>query len=147
MVRALCFAALIGFVMSVAGAADDDKKPEPGKGKFGGKGGFDKGKMFEKMDANGDGKLSKEEYTKFFEGMAERMKDKGGDKGGKFNPADMAAKGWEKLDPKGTGTVTKEEFEKSGGFGGGPGGPGGFKGKGKGGEGKGAPKTEKGKDV
>ncbi len=130
MIRKLSCALLLGLVCTFAVGADDDT-PGKGKGKFGGKGGFDKGKMFEKMDANGDGKVTKEEYTKFFEAIQEKMKDKVGDKGGKGKAGEFITKMYEKLDPKGTGSFTKEQFEKAE-FGPPGGGKGDFKGKFKG---------------
>lgn len=127
MIRKLSFAALLGLVCTFTMAADGEK---PGKGKFGGKGKFDKGMIFDKMDSNSDGKVTKEEYTKFFEAIQEKFKDKIGDKGGKAG--DFVGKMYEKLDPKGAGSFTKEEFENAesgfGGFGGDKGGK--FKGKG-----------------
>lgn len=114
-------------------ASAEDPKPGEGKkpfGKFEGK--FDKAKMFERLDTNGDGKISKEEYTQSMESFMERIKTKLPEgKGG--NLLDFATRRFEAMDANKDGVVTKEEFEKASGFGpfGGPGGPGGrFKGKG-----------------
>lgn len=133
MFRKLMSLALFGAMCGAMAYAEDEKKPgeaKKGDGKFAGK--MDRSKMFEKMDANGDGKVTKEEYTKFFEGMAERMKDKAGGKGGRGgNMAEMAAKRFDQIDANKDGVITKEEFEKADTFGGRPGGKDG-KGRGKG---------------
>lgn len=99
--------AAFSFLGTLALASDDEKKP-PVAGKL------DKAKMFEKMDANGDGKVTKEEFKKFREQLAERMKNLPNGKGG--NAAGMLEgvldKLFEKMDANNDGVVTKEEFEK-----------------------------------
>lgn len=45
---------------TVAVGADDEKKPAAGK-----LGNVDKSKLFERMDADGDGKVTKDEFEKF----------------------------------------------------------------------------------
>ncbi|MBL8794828.1 MAG: EF-hand domain-containing protein [Planctomycetia bacterium] len=94
--------------IGTADAADDqaEKKRDPDA-------------MFKKLDANGDGKVTKEEFSKF----ADALKDKlGADK------ADKIAQGmqgmFDRLDANKDGSLSADEFK---GFGGG-----GFKGKGKG---------------
>jgi Ca2+-binding EF-hand superfamily protein len=80
-------------------AADDEKKDEKPKGKA------LAGKMFEKMDANSDGKVSKDEFKKFFE---ERLKDKGkGEKAG-----ELMVRLFDKADANADGYLNKEEFAK-----------------------------------
>lgn len=74
--------------------------------------------MFKKLDANGDGKVTKDEFAKF----ADAIKDKvGGDK------ADKIAQGtqqmFDRLDANKDGSLSADEFKSFGG---------GFQGKGKG---------------
>jgi len=114
--------------------AADEEKP----GKFKGK--FDPAqmvtKMFEKADADSDGKVSKEEYTKFTEEMAAAIKARTG-KGGEGKGPDAATR-FTAMDTDKDGYLSKEEMtkamaERMKGFGG----------KGKRGEGKpGEPKPE-----
>lgn len=117
---------LSAFVLAVgfAGADDkaqDQKKPADKKGGFGkrGGGGFggfgDPTALLKKADANNDGKVTKEEFTKAFEGF-------GQGKGGEF-----AERLFERLDADKNGSIDAEELKKAGG---GFGGAGGF-GKGK----------------
>ncbi|MGL4551253.1 MAG: EF-hand domain-containing protein [Gemmataceae bacterium] len=81
--------------------ADGEKKDEKPKDK----GKALAGKMFEKMDADADGKVSKEEFKKASE---ERLKDKGkGDKAGEF-----MARLFDKADADADGFLNKEEFAK-----------------------------------
>ncbi|MCX7664529.1 MAG: EF-hand domain-containing protein [Gemmataceae bacterium] len=71
------------------------------------------GEIFEKMDADKDGKLSKEEFSKYFEDLMSRL-PKGGNKIGNFSD-----RIFDRLDGDKDGKLTKEEFEKfGGGFGG-----------------------------
>lgn len=107
MSRKLFAAALLCLFCTAAAQADDDKKAAK----------FDKSKLFEKIDADKDGKITKDEYKKFFEAVGEKMKDAGkGEKiAGKLG--DVAEKSFEKMDADKDGKVTKEEFEKAEGFG------------------------------
>lgn len=97
--------ALVVLLVLTAGIAmgDDDAKQK--KAGFKGKGQL-AGKLFEKLDANGDGKISKEEFAKF---GAKFGKGKGG--------AGKAGKGkgklFEKLDGDGDGFLSKAEFKKA----------------------------------
>lgn len=101
--------ALVGlcvFAGSDAGAADEQAEKQR-----------DPAAIFQKLDANGDGKVTKEEFAKF----ADALKDKvGADK------ADKIAQGFQgmfdRLDANKDGSLSAEEFK---GFGGG------FKGKGR----------------
>jgi Ca2+-binding EF-hand superfamily protein len=99
------------FVVASAGAADeqaqaqDQRNPEA---------------IFKKLDANNDGKLSKDEFAKF----ADQIKDKLGDKGAKF--AELIGGSFDRLDANKDGSLSLEEFKNSP-FGGA--GAGGFKGK------------------
>lgn len=127
MLRKLLLLAVVGFVCgATAIAADDEKKPtEPAKpgetkpdekadpkgklGKLTGK--LDKGKLFDKLDANGDGKLTKDEFKKFAETITEKLKDKG--KVGKLPEGVLGDKLYDKMDANKDGSVTKGEFEKA----------------------------------
>lgn len=67
-------AVAVGFLsLSVVGFAQDEKKAK-GKGGFG-----DPEMAFKRMDENGDGKLSKEEFKKAQTTIAEKMAEKGFD--------------------------------------------------------------------
>lgn len=99
--------------------ADDEKKTDDKaekKGKLAGK--VDKSKMFDMMDANTDGKLSKDEFKTGMEKVAEKLKEKAADKGGKAAGAlekigdKLGEKMFDKLDADKDGSVSKEEFEK-----------------------------------
>jgi len=99
------------FALGTAGAADE----AAGKKKGG-----DPEALFKKMDTNGDGKISKDEFSAF----VDKLKAKLGDKG------DKAAKAFdglfEKLDTNKDGFLSLEEFKAFKGAGGA-----GAKGKGK----------------
>ncbi len=82
-----------------------DKKPDPAKGK----GKFDRAKLFARIDADGDGKLTREEFKKFGEMIRDRLQDKG--KGGKL-PVGFGEKLFDRLDANKDGVISKEEFEK-----------------------------------
>ena len=121
MSRKLFAAAALALVCGAVTVAADDAAPGKGRpgGKFAGK--VDKGAMFDKMDADGDGKVTKAELEKFFQGMQERLKAAGKEPkfAGKGGP--LGEKMFEKLDADGDGKISKAEFEKAE-FGGRPGG-------------------------
>jgi len=75
MIRMASVVALaFGFLsLSVVGFAQDEKKGK-GKGAF-----ADPEAQFKRMDENGDGKVSKEEFKKAQNTMAEKMAEKGFD--------------------------------------------------------------------
>jgi len=110
--RKFLLACALGFFCTAAATlADDEKKPETPKPTAKGKlGNFDKTKLFGQMDADKDGKVTKEEFKKFREAMAEKIKDK---LPGGAGVLDKAFDGmFEKMDADKDGIVTKEEFEK-----------------------------------
>jgi len=105
--RKLFMLAIFGLISAVTVAsAEDEKKPDakPAKGKL------DKTKMFEKMDANGDGKVTKEEFKTFSDALKDRLKDKGG-KAGKVGEL-IGDKLFDKMDANADGEISKEEFDK-----------------------------------
>lgn len=110
MTRKLFAAALLCLCCAATADADDDKKAKKAAN-------FDKAKLFERIDADKDGKVTKDEYKKFFDTLAEKMKDAGkGEKiAGKLG--DVADKSFEKMDADKDGKITKDEFEKADGFG------------------------------
>jgi Ca2+-binding EF-hand superfamily protein len=99
--------ALVGlciFAGSDAGAADEQAEKQR-----------DPAAIFKKLDANGDGKVTKEEFAKFGDALKDKI---GADK------ADKVGQGmFDRLDANKDGALSAEEFK---GFGGG------FQGKGKG---------------
>lgn len=116
--KLLLAVAVVAFAVPVA-LADDDKKTDDTKpakkGKLAGK--VDKSKLFETMDANKDGKISKDEFKAGMEKAAEKLKERAADKGGGKAAGmldKMADKVFDKLDADKDGSVSKEEFEKGG---------------------------------
>lgn len=117
MTRLLAVAAALLFAAPVVFAEDEkkteEKKPDNKAGKL------DKTKLFGTMDADGDDKVSKDEFSKGMEKMIEKMKERAGDKGGKAADlleklgGQISGKMFEKLDADGDGKLTKEEFEKA----------------------------------
>ena len=89
-------ALLITFSTSLTFAADDDA-PKKDKGK---------GKLFEKMDTNKDGKISKEEFAKFFGAITKNKLQGKGDQ--------LAKQIFAMLDANKDGFLSKEEFAKFG---------------------------------
>lgn len=112
MSRKLFAAAVLGLFCAATAQADDEKKADDKKTTK-----LDKAKLFERIDADKDGKITKDEYKKFFDGLIEKMKDAGkGEKlAGKLDG--VADKSFEKMDADKDGKITKEEFEKAEGFG------------------------------
>lgn len=85
-------------------AADGDDKGEKGKGKGGDAKGKGKGgQMFEKLDTNTDGSISKEEFAAG--PMGKKLTEKGGQ--------EAVDKAFGKLDADADGKVTKEEMAKA----------------------------------
>ncbi|MBI3408917.1 MAG: hypothetical protein HY040_11235 [Planctomycetes bacterium] len=81
------------FCLSAAGVGADDEFKKKGR--------IDSDTFFKKLDANGDGKLSRDEFLK----LADRVKDKDKDR-----VRDRLARTYDKLDPQRKG-LTKEQFK------------------------------------
>src|SRR3954454_20781075 len=99
-------AALLGLVIVAAGGAQADDAPGgKGKGKGKGKGLFrrDPEVLFQKMDANSDGKVTREEFKSFLENAGEgNLKDR----------PKRVERIFDKLDANGDGSLSLEEFKK-----------------------------------
>src|SRR5262249_52798599 len=87
--------AAVCFILSSAGLEADDDQFKRTNGKV------DAEKFFKKLDANSDGKLSRDEFLK----LADRVKETDRDKA-----RDRLAKFYDKLDPQRRG-LTKEQFK------------------------------------
>ena len=122
--KLFAFSVLAVMLAGVTVAADEDTPRKKGPGARG----FDKGKLFEKMDVDGKGAVTKEQFLKFMASMKGRAGGKG--PGGKKIPPEkmeeIMGKVFDRFDTNGDGKVSKEEYEK-GKLGGGK--VGGFKGK------------------
>lgn len=94
----LTLLALFTLVSLATARADEEDTPK--KGKFGKNKGIVLDKVFEKLDTNGDGKISKEEFKKFAENSA---KGKGGQLGERL---------FDRLDTNSDGYLSKDEFKK-----------------------------------
>ena len=107
MVRLVAMLTITGLLVVSAVRADD--KPKGGKEKAKGK--VDAEAVFKRLDANEDGKLSKEEFAKFGEQAREKLKEKG-----KAKNADgrMSEAIFKRLDANNDGYLTLEEFKKIG---------------------------------
>jgi hypothetical protein len=95
--KKLAFATVL-LVLTGLTAASADDGPAAGK-----KGKGDGTLLFKKMDANGDGKVSKEEFKAFFDKVGKgKLKD---------NP-ELLDKLFDKLDTDGDGSLSPAEFKK-----------------------------------
>lgn len=94
----LALSTVVSFAATLTGEEKKEAKPKP-------KGEALSGKMLEKMDANGDGKVSKDEFKKFFQ---ERLKDK--DKGDKAT--EFMTRIFDKADTNADGYIDRDEFAK-----------------------------------
>jgi Ca2+-binding EF-hand superfamily protein len=115
MTRLLGTTALVGAFLLALGTAgaggDGEKKILKGKlaeklaQKLAGK--IDPEKLFQRLDTNGDGKLTKDEFLQ----IAEKLKDKiGEEKGEKLKT--FLEKAFDRLDTNKAGYLTPEQFKK-----------------------------------
>jgi hypothetical protein len=100
-------ALLAAFVLAMgpAGVTGQDREQQK-KGLFG-KG--DPEAMFKKLDADGDGKLTKKEFLKVLEPIKDMLKDKLGDKAEFLDK--VMDRMWQQIDPDGKG-VTLDQFKE-----------------------------------
>jgi Ca2+-binding EF-hand superfamily protein len=104
--KIFCGMALSAMVLMVGFTRADEDEDAPKKGlKLDGR---LLDKLFDKMDADGDGKVSKEEFKKFFAQLGQKRL--GGK--GKLGKGRLAGRLFDKLDSDGDGFLTKEEFKK-----------------------------------
>jgi hypothetical protein len=102
MARFLSVTALVGvflLALGAAGAGDDKGKKIDGKK-------IDPEKIFQRLDTNGDGKLTKDEFLQ----IAEKLKEKLGDEKGEKLKA-FLEKAFDKMDTKKAGFLTLEQFK------------------------------------
>jgi Ca2+-binding EF-hand superfamily protein len=118
MFRLLALSAAALLLAAPVSFADDERKPDEKKPDAKASK-IDKTKLFGTMDADGDGKVTRDEFTKGMEKMLEKVKDKAADKGGKAGNlleklgGQVGGKLFDKLDADSDGKLTKEEFEKA----------------------------------
>lgn len=100
-------AVLASLALVGASAAQDEKKDEAKKKGAGKLGQFDVSKLLEKLDTDGDKKVSKKEFDAF----VDKIKDKAGDKGQIILP--LLEQVFSKLDADNDGYLTQDELKKA----------------------------------
>jgi len=103
MFRLIAVLSVVGLFSASPAFADDKPKGDKAKGKP------DPEAMFKRLDSNGDGKISKEEFAKFAEIMREKVKEKGKGKNANGKGVDAI---FSRLDTNGDGYLSLEEFKK-----------------------------------
>jgi Skp family chaperone for outer membrane proteins len=103
---------LAAFAGAATAAFGEDTKAEKKAEKKGKAGAIDKAKVFEKLDADADGKVTKEEYKKGFDKLKETLAEKGGEKAKALVEKMDADKSFEKIDANKDGAISKDEYEK-----------------------------------
>ena len=103
MMRLLVAATVLGLTAVSGSQAEDKPKPDKSKGQR------DPAALFQRLDANNDGKISKDEFEKFAEELREKAKEKG--KGQKANGR-IADALFQRLDTNRDGYLSLEEFKK-----------------------------------
>lgn len=99
---AFCLACLMGvFAGSATGDDDNPKKKRP-----------DPEQIFKRIDTNNDGKISKEEFTKFFEQLAEKAGKAKGKEGIGEKAKEFAEQAFKALDTNNDGYISLEEWKK-----------------------------------
>ena len=101
MFRLIAILSVAGLVAASPARADD--KPKGDKAKHSPEA------LFKRLDSNGDGKISKEEFAKFAEVMKEKAKDKGKGKNANGKGAEAI---FNRLDSNGDGYLSLDEFKK-----------------------------------
>ncbi len=102
MARFVTTAALLGaFALALYPVAANEVKMGKCKGRH------NPEAIFKKLDANNDGKLSRDEFMKMADWIKARRGDKAGEKALKFLP-----RMFERLDANKDGSLTLEEFKK-----------------------------------
>jgi len=96
----ICTGSLLLLSCSSAAFANDDPQ---GKGKRA----HNPEAVFNKLDTNGDGKLSKEEFSKMVERMREKAKSKG-----KTLPVGSGERLFNRIDTNHDGYISLDEFKK-----------------------------------
>jgi hypothetical protein len=103
MFRVVAAATILGLAAASGSQAGDKPKPDKLKGQR------DPAALFQRLDVNGDGKISKDEFARFAEELREKAKEKG--KGEKADGR-IADTLFQRLDTNHDGFLSLEEFKK-----------------------------------
>jgi Ca2+-binding EF-hand superfamily protein len=104
MFRLIAILSVAGLFSASPAFADDKPKGDKPKGKH-----PDPEALFKRLDADNDGKISKEEFAKFADIVREKAKEKGKGKNANGRAADAI---FNRLDTNGDGYLSLEEFKK-----------------------------------